>query len=186
MNDGLYRDQNGTIIGRQVGNSFMLSDTALASIRIDDTRSRSDAGATSIAIATTSEPKLCPDPVPDRPGDMKDRAVAYQLQVTGLPPGMAVELNGVMFDGCRTTDGTMLEAKGPGYDWGMSGSGQWHGWFRGIEKMLAQLKNQSDAAAGRLVEWHVAEPGLANYLQDYVQTNGYTNIVIIYTPAREK
>jgi hypothetical protein len=38
---------------------------------------------------------------------------------------MAILYNGVMFDGCRTTDGTLLEAKGPGIAQHMTDDGEW-------------------------------------------------------------
>jgi len=186
MNDGLYRDQNGTVIGRQVGNNFMLSYAALASMRGDDTRSRSDAGATSIAATATSEPKLCPDPGPDIPGNKSERAIAYQSQITGLPPGLAVQLNGVMFDGCRTTDGTMLEAKGPGIAQHLTDDGEWKPYITltGKAALDNQIMRQSEAAGDRIVEWHVAEPRLAAYITQFAKSKGYSNIIVINTPAR--
>jgi hypothetical protein len=101
---------------------------------------------------------------------MKDRAIAYQAQITGLPPGMAVLLNGVMFDGCRTTDGTMLEAKGPGLAQHLSSDGVWKPYVtKGKEKLDRQIRSQSVAAGDRMVEWHVAEPPLAAYIAKFAK-----------------
>ncbi|MCH8820611.1 MAG: hypothetical protein IIB03_09880, partial [Acidobacteria bacterium] len=44
---------------------------------------------------------------------MSDIARKYQKQVTGTPNGKAYFKNGVKFDGLK--NGTLLEAKGPGY-----------------------------------------------------------------------
>jgi hypothetical protein len=58
-----------------------------------------------------SEPKTCPDPqfevdsVDRTPGQL-----LYQSQISGLPVGEGVRFNGVDFDGCRESDGTLLES----------------------------------------------------------------------------
>ena len=184
--EGLYRTRDGVVIGCQIGNSFMLSDAGLSSIRADDADNRSVAqGATTVAT-TPDEPKLCPDPSPDRPGNKSPRAIAYQAQITGLPPGMAVMLNGVSFDGCRTTDGTMLEAKGPGIAQHINNDLTWKPYIikRGQDELDKQIKRQSEAAGNRTVEWHFAEPRLAAYAQKFISENHYKNITVIITPPR--
>lgn len=77
------------------------------------------------ADTARNEPKLCPAPTEDRPGGKTEASIEYQdftntlSNGRPLPPGYAVSLpnpsNGgnVVFDGCRESDGTMLEAKGP-------------------------------------------------------------------------
>lgn len=174
--DGFYRDSDGTIVGRAVGNSFLLDNSGVATMNASQTESRASAGtATDDA---SEQPKLCPDPSPDRPSGMSDRAAAYQEQITGLPRGMAVYLNGVMFDGCRTTDGTMLEAKGPGYEFAMTPDGGWKDWYEGIDDLKADLPRYSAAAGARMVEYHFAEPKVAAYVSDYVQSAGLSNISV--------
>ncbi len=180
---GFYRDSGGTIVGRAVGNSFMLDDSGVVAMNAAQAEARASAG-----VATddaSDQPKLCPDPSPDRPGGMSDRAAAYQQQITGLPLGMAVDLNGVMFDGCRTTDGTMLEAKGPGLQQHLDGDGEWEPYFvsSGKASLDKQLKDQSNAADGRQVEWHVAEPAVAAYIRRFIEENGLININVFDTPA---
>lgn len=179
--EGYYRDKNGTIIGRDQGNNFTLSADAFAAQA--PSRANSDAKAESATIADSDKPKLCPDPGPDRPGQSSPRAAAYQQQVTGLPPGIAVTLGGVVFDGCRESDGTMLEAKGPGYAWAIT-NGEMRDDYNGKEKLEKQMKSQSDAAGPRMVEWHVAEPAVAAYLAKYARDKHFNNIRVIYTPAR--
>jgi hypothetical protein len=136
-----------------------------------------------------NEPQLCPDPGPDRPGsDNSDRAIEYQQQITGLEPGLAVLFNGVMFDGCRESDGVLLEAKGPGYEWAMidpngtPDANLWKAWYTGRAKAEKQMRDQSAAAGLRIVEWHCAEKPVADYFRWYAEVNHLTNIHVIWTP----
>jgi hypothetical protein len=66
------------------------------------------------AESAKDQPQLCPDPTAESVAGRSERSLAYQQQITGLPRGLEVKLNGVRFDGFREEDGTMLEAKGPG------------------------------------------------------------------------
>lgn len=91
-------------------------------------------------------------------------------------------LNGVTFDGCRESDGTMLEAKGPGYAWAMRGPDQWMDNYDGLPDIMKQAAAQSEAAAGRAIEWHFAEQPVADYFRDAFAKNKWNNITVIYTP----
>ncbi len=85
--------------------------------------------------------RASPSSVPTRAETIAGRSegsLAYQEQITGRPPGLEVKLNGVRFDGCREEDGTMLEAKGPGYADKMSGPENWKGWLTGDEKLRSK------------------------------------------------
>jgi hypothetical protein len=120
--DGLFRDAKGRVIGRYLSGSGVFIDAgALPGYRmLPDSAAAPDAGT-----RNDSQPKLCPDPTPDRPGAPLDNP--YQQDVSmlvngrALPPGLAVSLfnpisnKDVVFDDCRLTDGTMIEAKGDGY-----------------------------------------------------------------------
>jgi hypothetical protein len=77
----------------------------------------------------------------------------------------------------------MLEAKGPGYADKMTSDTTWQGWFEGDEEIEAQMQRQERAAAGRIVEWHFAEPAVADYFRNYAEQNDMMNIIVIYTPA---
>jgi hypothetical protein len=182
--DGLYRDESGAIVGRAVGNSFMLDNAGVAAMNAAQSDSR-----TSSAAATddpSDQPKLCPDPSPDVPGNKSGRSLAYQTQISGLPPGTAILYNSVMFDGCRTTDGTLLEAKGPGIAQHITDDGEWKSYIidSGKADLDKQLIRQSIAAGGRMIEWHVAEPPLASYIRSFVRDNGLNNIAVFDTPLR--
>ena len=86
----------------------------------------------------------------------------------------------------------MLEAKGEGYEKFLDSDDEWQPWFlyskdSGWPDMAGQLQAQSAAAfkAGRLVEWHVAEPRVADYIATFVRENRIPNIKVIYdSPKR--
>ena len=177
--DGLYHGTDGSTFGRMVNGTMVLDPAVLPGIDASpDTAATSDADAGAQATRDTSsdQPKLCPDPTADRPGGKSDRAQAYQEQITGLPPGLAVALNGVVFDGCRESDGTMLEAKGPGYAWAMTGPDAWMNNYTGVEGIMDQAGQQSTAAAGRAIEWHFAEGPVADYFREAFASKGWSNI----------
>ena len=116
--DGILAEtETGLPIARMVKGSLVFDADSLAG-------AKAEAGARS----ERDEPKLCPDPSSDVPHGASERAKAYQEQISRLnnpqrplPAGMAVSLENpltgrnVVFDDCRESDGTMIEAKGPGY-----------------------------------------------------------------------
>jgi|SRR5579884_2196918 len=175
--DGLFHDAAGEVIGRGLGSTIIVDPDALPA-----PASRTGAEARVEAQTGQNRPQLCPKPTPEDFTGRKDRALAYQQQITGLPPGLEVKLNGVRFDGCREADGTMLEAKGPGYATFLGGAGGWQDWFTGAEDIEAQMQNQSAAAAGRTVEWHFAERSVADFFRAFADKNRLSNIIVIYTP----
>jgi Restriction endonuclease fold toxin 5 len=112
--DGLFHDAAGDVIGRGLGSTVLVDPDALPA----------PVGRTGVEAQTAQDrPQLCPDPSDENIAGRSERAIAYQSQITGLPPGLAVKLSGVGFDGCRESDGTMLEAKGPGYATFLDGQG---------------------------------------------------------------
>lgn len=96
--------------------------------------------------------------------------------------GSQVELNGVMFDGCRESDGTMLDAKGPGYEGPMRGPDARMENYTGSQGIMTQAKAQWEAAAGRQIEWHFAAQSVADYFRQKFSDNGWSNITVLYTP----
>jgi hypothetical protein len=184
--DSLFRDQDGNVIGRHLGGSVVIDPDAVPGYESRaKSKERSDAGvpARTDAIADTDEPKLCPAPTEESTAGRSDRAIVYQAQISGLPPGLEVKLNGVRFDGCRESDGTMLEAKGPGFIQHMDGTANWKSYYTGVGATLKQMDEQFRVAGTRLVEWHVAEEPFANFLRAYAAGKGYANIIVIHTPA---
>ncbi len=200
--DGVFRDSDGRIVGRKLDGSVMLDPDAaagLASSAAPAQRPGDDPDAVGAAVgaatgaiagaeigsrlqtgaadATRNEPKLCPDPGPDKPGGKSEEAVAYQAFISRLvnpdnplPPGLAVKLwnsqdeRDVFFDDCRHSDGTMIEAKGPGY-LEMLEKGTFFPW-QGVEwKILDQADRQVEAAGPRTVVWYFAEEKVADYVR---------------------
>lgn len=98
-----------------------------------------------------------------------------------LPMGIAVELKGVMFDGCDETRRVMLEAKGEGYAWALDGADFFEK-FKGRAKIIKQMKQQSLAAVGRIVEWHVAEGSAAVAMERIALKYKLGNIKVRHTP----
>jgi hypothetical protein len=172
--DGLFRDSQGLIIGRYLSNSGLVVDLSEL------------AGNQTLAAPDQDRPKLCPDPNAESIAGRSERSLAYQEQISGLPRGLEVTLNGVRFDGCIEADGTMLEAKGPGFENKMDGSSDWQEWFTGDEQLEAQMERQSDMLeeTGRTVEWHFAEQPVADFFRKFAEENDLTNIRVIYTPPR--
>ena len=175
--DGVFRQADGSVVG-VVGADGVVLNAAW----IGGEKARRQARAQSRAVAN-DDIKLCPDRVPDRPGYKSLASTQYQTQITGLPPGLAVLFNGVVFDGCRTTDGVLLEAKGPRYKQFINRDGSdWQPWYEKPEETADQMQRQSMAAGNRLVEWHVAEKPAADFFARMAAGLGIHNIVVIYHP----
>jgi hypothetical protein len=175
---GLFYDEDGQVIGRNLGSTVAIDPDALPP-PIGRTGTAADAASAS----AQERPKLCPDPSAEITAGRSERSLAYQEQISGLRRGLEVRLNGVRFDGCRQSDGTMLEAKGPGFADKMDGPDTWERWYTGIGPIEYQMKRQSDAAADRTVEWHFAEPETAQYFRKYAEEQDLMNIKVIHTPA---
>ncbi len=83
-----------------------------------------------------------------------------------LPPGLAVSLpdpttgKNVVFDDCRETDGTMIEAKGPGYAEMMAKGAFFRDAF--AQDWQKQARSQIAASSGRDIDWFFAEPEAAD------------------------
>jgi hypothetical protein len=173
--DGLFRDDDGNVIGRHLGDGVMLDAG-----QIPGHQYQSD---------NDSKPEVCPDPGPDEPGwpEHSSRSLAYQSQISGLPPGLAINFNGVSFDGCRLDNGDLLEAKGEGFVWAMVDPNNWAAYYRGVADAMDQANKQNKALEGtdRIVEWHFAEEQVGNYFREEFRKAGYDHIVVINTPLRK-
>ena len=177
--DGRFYDADGRVIGRSLGSTVLVDPEALpAPLGLSGAEAR---------VASASErdqPKLCPNRSKENIAGRSKRSLAYQEQISQLPRGFEVKLNGVRFDGCREEDGTMLEAKGPGYADKMVGPETWQEWYTGVRSIKAQMKSQAKASVDRNVEWHFAEPAVARYFRGYAEQEGLANIDVRYTPVR--
>jgi len=174
--DGVFRDDGGNAVARQLDNSVLIDPDALPG---------------GPAPKGKDEPKLCPAPTTENIKGRTEPALRYQEQISGLPRGLDVKLPNpdgsapVSFDGCRESDGTMLEAKGPNYASKLRQDSPYV-WPNIEADMKAQVERQSNAAmaAGRKVEWHFAEEDVADYFRP--KWSRYMNVTVIYTPPATK
>jgi len=181
--DARFVDAGGRIIGRVLPNGSAIVDPDT----LPGYRSQPAAGTRATAAAPSAtdadnEPKLCPDPTPENISGRSDRTIAYQQQITGLPPGLEIVFNGERYDGCWESNGDLVEAKGEGYANMMAGPDQWKNWFRGLNDLMQQMKQHSDYAADRVVEYYFAEESVASYFQFYSMQ--FRNIRVFYVPYK--
>lgn len=175
--DDRFYDASGQVVGRSLGHTIAIDPDALPAPL---GQARAEEGA----LSASDPPQLCPDESPENVNGRSERSLAYQEQISGLPRGFEIKLNGVRFDGCREEDGTMLEAKGPGFADKMDNPHEWKDWYTGAEPIKAQMRRQSDAVVSRKVEWHFAEPEPARFFKGYAKEQGLMNVDVLYTPPR--
>jgi hypothetical protein len=179
----VFHDVNGKPFAR-VSNHVLIVDIAAMSQAEEDDKDKAATGAAAAAAAAKSEPKLCPDPIPESNEGWSKNSVEYQLGVSGLPPSLAVKFYGVKFDGCVEEEGgLLLQATGARGNF-LTSDGEWVPWFQGEPGLAKQIDSSFIAAmAGdRDVEWHVQDRNLAAWMENYVGEHNYSNIEIIYDP----
>ena len=182
--DGILAETDtGLPIARMVRGSLVFDADSLAG-------TAAGAGARS----ERDEPKLCPDAGDDVPHGASERAKAYQEQISRLNNPRrplkweeAVSLpnpltgKNVAFDDCRESDGTMIEAKGPGFADQMKYPYFDTGIVPGWED---QARTQVSAAGSRDVAWYFAEPEAAEKArQRFGNDEQLQKIEIFYVPA---
>lgn len=90
----------------------------------------------------------------------------------------------VKFDGCAVWSPRreLLEAKGPGYD-ALIDAGSRYRFLPSITRKAAtQMGRQAAATQGRLINWHVAEPGAKDFFSELLPAGA--PITVQHTPAR--
>ena len=124
-------------------------DRAIADLR------RKDGEPAAIPVANDNEPRLCPDPTPEPKTTKSANAIAYQEYVSGLPYGWAIDVGGVIFDGCDPDTGFLLDAKAK-MDFLFDANDNLRKWVYETNNPAYQMIRQSiaAAAAGRRVVWH--------------------------------
>jgi hypothetical protein len=192
--DGVFRDKDGNPIGQHLGSSVALDADAIRGYEARaKSRDQSEAGAVprTAAVADTGDPKLCPDPSPDKPGEKKAGAIAYQMYIgmvvngEPLPQGFGIKMvrpNGqpVYFDDCQRTTGILIDAKGKAYFDLLYNKGAFMR-ARTLVGILDQAERQTEAAQGRPIDWHFAEKGAADYVRP-ILAQRYPGITVIFTP----
>lgn len=188
--DGRFYDESGDVIGRALSNAAVIDPDTLPGYR---SQARLDPGAAArpLALADTTDPKLCPDPGLDQPG-ARPKDILYQQYVSTLvngrplPAGLAVALVNpltnkfVYFDDCQLTTGTMIDAKGTRYAYLL----QYQQPRESLtEEFLDRANRQLQAAGGRQIVWHFAEREAADFARALFEASDI-HIKVLYTPWR--
>jgi hypothetical protein len=188
--DGLIRTIDGDVIGRRVDGSVVLDSNVIP----DESASEADSSAETQAQAATatSQPNLCPEPLPDRPGFKSTRSMLYQQYISTIvnpehpmPFGLAVYFTDpitgktVAFDDCYHDVGDPTEAKGPGIARMVQNEKMAR--FLGMS-FTKQAERQVDAAPGHRIDWYVDEPGAAEFFRKTFSTPKLANINVIDAP----
>lgn len=207
-NRGVYYDAKGRALGRDVGTGLYIDiDAADAALREElgaPPRSDQQDGpeSTPAPFVRPDEPKLCPDPSPDR-GKKEDAngekafAALYQEYVGSivnpqLKPHLPAELGYalfnpksgklVVFDHCQLTTGKMIEAKGH-YE-NILKFPMGHESLK--KEFVDQAKRQiaaADANGGRAIEWHFYEKETMEFAREtFKDSDVLDRITLIYTP----
>ncbi len=134
---------------------------------------------------------------PEGPGEwgpanesMSKRSARYQEQITGHSAseaywvgGKDLKSGGVKLDGFK--DGTLLDAKGPGYANKFNDNLTPKKWFApsGAKQLIKQAQRQLNVAKGVPIRWHVAEKKAADAIRKLLEDAPITGIEVVYTPA---
>ena len=162
LEDDVFRGQNGNVVARILPGGAVVVDTA----------------AVFPDSANDNEPRLCPMPGLDKPGergrDYEDYVKSIVNPVDTTPRYWGFQLidptsgDLVYYDDCRHQTGMMVEAKGPvyakllAYGWGRDSiAGEW----------LSQSASQLAAAGTRTVRWYFAEPEAAAFAEERFRTS---------------
>jgi hypothetical protein len=166
LEDNLFRDQSGRVIGRVLFDGNIAIDLqSFAAIPAND-----------------DEPRLCPLPGLDKPGETgrnyEDYIKSIVNPVNTTPRYWGFQLLNpasgkiVHFDDCQHVTGMMVEAKGPGYaklladPWGPESiAGQW----------ATQSSSQILAAGDRPIRWYFAEREAADFTRELFRELHYGN-----------
>jgi hypothetical protein len=204
-------DKNGNVLGRFLTNGACLdTDAVVHALKSEIESEQRDKSNTETKLpAPSDDPKLCPNPSPDRQGSQnKIFDIAYPEYVNEeivnpgfppLPPGLGFRLvnpltgDDVVFDGCQYATGRMQEYKGHYADLVEK---EFYKDNILKEDFLEQARRQVQANAalnartGRHnpVDWRFDEPETAGYVWDTFRKAGLlggTQIRVHYTPYKE-
>jgi hypothetical protein len=175
LEDDVFRDERGRVVGRVLPDGIIAIDTAAVSPDLID----------------EDEPRLCPAPGKDRGGsergrDYEDYVKRFVNPGNPTPRGMGYQLlkpdsdDLVYYDDCQHSTGMMVDAKGEyagirSFEQGKGSIG---------EKWLQQSASQIAAANGRRIRWYFAEAETAAYAKELFRTKdqGRENIEIAFLP----
>ena len=183
---GAFHGRDGEIVARMVlvpGRRPTLVtavdalDRALADLR------RADGEPAASPTDEDHEPKLCPAPTSEPKTTKSANSIAYQEYVSGLPYGWAINVGGVIYDGCEPPTGFLLEAKAD-IDFMFDGNDNLYIWIKPQNNPRNQMESQAQAAlaAGRIVIWHAqTEKGYLG-LTKIADDLGEPNLFVVYDP----
>jgi hypothetical protein len=152
-------------------------DRAAADLR------RADGEPTGAPAVDDHEPRLCPDPTPEPKTTKSANSIAYQEYVSGLPYGSAIALGQVMFDGCDSDTGILLEAKAD-IDFMFDKNDNLYSWVSPQKNPAIQMERQAKEAlaAGRLVAWHAQTEQGYRGLKEIADGLPYANLSVVFDP----
>lgn len=187
--DGFYYDDKGLIIGRHIGRAVLFDPEALLEIAAEKRESPADseppAGNRPPTAQESDEdrPRFCPPPTPENISRRSIWSVAYQSQITGLPPGFDVLFRGVRFDGCVEAIQHFQEAKGrmPEFLVGISDER-----FRRTtlyDRIMRQASRQSAAASGYYDDWYFADEYLYGFFTREFRLFHFDNLLVHHVDA---
>ncbi|MFD9817448.1 restriction endonuclease fold toxin 5 domain-containing protein, partial [Streptomyces violascens] len=116
---------------------------------------------------------------------MKAADLAYQVRITGTPPGMVYRLTAdtksgwVKFDGFR--NGTLLDAKNGYLGFIDPKTGKFRTWFKSAAEE-AQRQNKAFEKHGIPIVWHCSEANAVAAFKAMLKDEGITSITVVYTP----
>jgi hypothetical protein len=168
----VFRDQRGQVVGRVLpGGNIALDPAAIFP-----------------KLANDNNPRLCPYPGPDKPGELGRDYADYVKSIVNpgfpTPRYWGYQLPNpydggklVNYDDCQHSTGTMVEAKGPGYVELLK-----YGFVQ--QEWVDESGRQVDASAGRPIRWYFAELGAALAAQKLFREadNGRDRIMIVWLP----
>jgi hypothetical protein len=181
LQDDVFRDKGGRVVGRALpGGSVVIDPAAISADLVDE-----------------DEPKLCPMPGPDKFGG-KERAKDYEDYVKSIvnpenptPRGWGFQLPNpaasgalVFFDDCQHSTGKMVEAKGPGYAKLLTFAQE-----SLTEDFTDQAMRQIAAAGDRPITWYFAEPEAAAFARELFSERkfgGRINVVFLPWPEKDR
>jgi hypothetical protein len=125
----------------------------------------------------------CPPYVPENEG-MSDESRAYQRFITGLPDNTTIWVDGTKFDGCRNSDGTLLEAKGKYAHLLLADGSGLMPWVKeDVNLKQGIVQARIARTRGRMLEWHFKEERSFRFWRRVFSLNPLTrNIIVKHTP----
>jgi len=207
---GLLVDEHGRALGRILSSGIYLDRDEVAGA-IGDALA-ADRGKEQVASELSphpDEPKVCPDPGPDRDHRASKEALDYEEDVHGrvnprlpLQRGQAVKVwnpikgDFVYIDDCFRDHGDLVDGDMKPGDFADAKGRQYERLFQihpsteaGAMKKLyraAELQTGAARPLGAEIKWYFAEEYAADHVRERFSDGPYSDIVIRYMPPRKR